>query len=213
MSRAVIVCGAEIKDYDFVKSYLRVDDFYICCDSGLSHIKKLGISNPDLIIGDFDSHDKPDDNEYPAGEIIVLPREKDDTDSAYAVKEAVKRGFDEVLLVGAIGGRLDHGLVNVYALIGLYEKDINAEIVDDYSVMGILGPASVGTVNDQWAYFSLLAISGKVEGVTIKNAKYELKNASIAPSYQFATSNEPIQGKMVEITVGEGYLLLIKDRI
>ena len=108
MKRCVIIGGAAIEKYDIVKSCLGDNDFFIFCDSGLFHKEKLGIC-PDLIVGDFDSHPKPDTEI----ETIHLPREKDDTDSVYAVKEAIKRGFDEFLLIGVVGARLDHTLGNV----------------------------------------------------------------------------------------------------
>ena len=52
-------------------------------------------------------------------ETIVLPCEKDDTDTVFAVKEALKRGFQDFLLIGVIGGRLDHTLGNVSLLLML----------------------------------------------------------------------------------------------
>lgn len=214
MNRAVIVCGAKISDYEWVSSYFREDDYFIYCDSGLVHEDRF-LSPYDfsanLIVGDFDSHKRPDRDAL-GTEIIQLPKEKDDTDSVYAVKEAVKRGAKAILLVGVIGQRLDHSLVNVYILQYLYEHDIKALIVDDYSEMCLVGPSDVGRVDDTWEFFSLVAISGNASGVTIKNAKYILDNADITSSYQFATSNEPIHGLVSEIFVSKGYLLLIKCR-
>ena len=88
MARCVIIGGAEIADYGRARGMLRGDDFFICCDGGLNHAEGLGI-RPDLIVGDFDSHERPDTDT----ETIVLPREKDDTDTVYAAREAVRRGF------------------------------------------------------------------------------------------------------------------------
>lgn len=210
--RAVIVCGAKIKDYEFVSSYFKEGDFFIYCDSGLYHedrFMSLVDFSADLIVGDFDSHEMPDRSD---AEIIKLPTVKDDTDSVYAIKEAKKRGFTEVLLVGAIGDRLDHGLVNVYSLIYMYENNIDGMIVDDYSEMRLIGNLKAETVEPKWAFFSLVAISGAAAGVTICDAKYEVENATISPSYQYATSNEPVSGKEAKISLKEGYLLLMKDR-
>ena len=103
MRRCVIIGGAEIRTYDRVRQYFRPDDFFIYCDCGLRHQKALG-AEPDLIVGDFDSHEKPETDR----ETIVLPVKKDDTDTVFAAKEAMRRGFDEFLLVGVSGGRLDH---------------------------------------------------------------------------------------------------------
>ena len=211
MSRAIIVCGAKIKDYEFVSSFFKEDDYFIYCDSGLIHENRFMSevdTSADLIIGDFDSHDNPLRNV----ETIVLPHEKDDTDSVYAMKEALKRGYKEILFVGAVGDRFDHSLVNIYALQYILENGANGSIVDDLSVMELIDKNNSGAVSDVWPYFSLVAISGEASGVTIQDAKYELEDAVITPSYQFATSNEPVKDKTTKITVADGYLLLIKDR-
>lgn len=211
MSRAIIVCGAKIKDYEFVSSFFKKDDYFIYCDSGLIHENRFMSevdTSADLIIGDFDSHDNPLRNV----ETIVLPHEKDDTDSVYAMKEALKRGYKEILFVGAVGDRFDHSLVNIYALQYILDNGAKGSIVDDLSVMELIDKNNPGAVSDVWPYFSLVAISGEASGVTIQDAKYELEDAVITPSYQFATSNEPVKDKTTKITVADGYLLLIKDR-
>ena len=96
--RCVIVGGADIHNYSFLRGCLREDDFVVYCDSGLKHLPALQ-ARPDLIVGDFDSHDNP----HLGVETIVLPCEKDDTDTVFAVKEAIKRGFDDFLLIGVVG--------------------------------------------------------------------------------------------------------------
>ena len=127
MRRCVIVGGAEIRTYDRVRQYFRPDDFFIYCDCGLRRQRALG-AEPDLIVGDFDSHEKPETDR----ETIVLPVKKDDTDTVFAAKEAMRRGFDEFLLVGVSGGRLDHTLVNVYLLVMLREQGKRGEKRFDY---------------------------------------------------------------------------------
>ncbi len=202
--RCVIVGGADINNYNEVRKYLKDDDFCIFCDSGLKHISELE-TEPDLIVGDFDSHEKP----ITDTETIVLPREKDDTDTVYAVKEAIKRGFDDFLLIGVIGNRLDHSLVNVSVLNFLYKNGKKGKIVDDYSEIEIIAD-EIAEITDNFSYFSLINMFGVSEGVTIKNAKYPLENATIASEYQYATSNEVLKGHTAEVTVKKGKLLLIK---
>ena len=107
MSRCVIIGGSEIRNYPLMRSYFRPDDYVIYCDCGLKHAEALGVS-PSLIIGDFDSHPKPENMEN----VIELPVVKDDTDTIFAVKEAIRRGFSEVLMIGVTGGREDMTLGN-----------------------------------------------------------------------------------------------------
>ena len=204
MSRCVIAGGADIADYERIRSKLREDDFLIFCDSGLKHRMGLG-RTPGLIVGDFDSTENP----HLDVETIVLPCEKDDTDTVYAVKEAVRRGYEEFLLIGVCGGRLDHTLGNVSILLYLDSIGKKAAILDDHSEMELISGQTV-RVEDRYLYFSLLNISGCAEGITIRNAKYPLEEGTIRSEYQYGISNEVLPGKTAEISVKKGNLLLIK---
>ena len=207
MRRCVIVGGADIGNYDCIRSSLLEDDFIVFCDSGLKHLEALQVK-PGLIVGDFDSHDNP----HLDVETIVLPCEKDDTDTVFAVKEAVKRDFDDFLLIGVVGARLDHTLGNVSILLYLDSIGKKGIIIDDYSEIEIVSnePAYV---EDSYAFFSLINITGTAKDVTIENAKYPLKHAEITCEYQYGVSNEVIPGRTAKIIISDGKLLLIKIRI
>lgn len=204
MKRCVIVGGAFIGRYPKIRSLLFKDDYFIFCDSGLRHRENLCVA-PNLIVGDFDSFEKPCCNT----EIIQLPCKKDDTDTVFAIKEALRRGFEDFLLIGVCGERLDHTLGNVSALLFLDKKGIKGTIVDDYSEMEIIS-RETAFVTDDYNYFSLLNITGDAKDITIKNAEYPLTNAQITCEYQYGISNRPIKGMTAEIQVKEGRLLLIK---
>ncbi len=206
MKRCVIVGGADIGSYEYIKSLLRGDDSFVFCDSGLRHMESLGV-RPSLIVGDFDSHANP---RLPV-ETIVLPCEKDDTDTVYGVKEGLRRGFDTFLLIGVVGGRLDHTLGNVSILLYLDALGKKGTIVDDYSEMEIVSSSPV-SVSDRYAFFSLLNISGCAQGVSIRHAKYPLDDAEITCEYQYGISNEVLPGQTAVVSIRSGKLLLIKVR-
>ena len=204
MERCVIVGGADINNYAFIRERLCADDYVIFCDSGLKHMENLQVQ-PSLIVGDFDSHENP--NLYV--ETIVLPCEKDDTDTVFAVKEAIKRGFNDFLLIGVVGARLDHTLGNVSILLYLDSLGKKGCIIDDYSEMEIISDKPV-SVSDRYSFFSLLNITGCAKGITITGAKYPLVDGEITCEYQYGISNEIIPGQTALISVGIGKLLLIK---
>ena len=131
------------------------------------------------------------------------------TDTVFAVKEAVKRGFADFLLIGVVGARLDHTLGNIYVLEYLSSLGFTGKIVDDYSEMEYVTSSSA-FVEDSFAYFSTINISGVTRNISIENAKYPLHNAEIHSGYQYGISNEVLPGKTAKITVGEGSVLLIK---
>ena len=204
MKRCVVVGGAKIENYELIRNALGPDDFVIYCDGGLNHKESLG-AKPDLIVGDFDSYT----GELTDDEIIVLPRKKDDTDTVFAVKEALRRGFEDFLLVGVTGQRLDHTIGNLSILLMLDSLHKTAKIIDDCSEMEIVSDKRA-FVDDSFSYFSLLNISGTAKGITIKNAEYELENGQITCEYQYGISNEVPKGKTAEISLSKGRLLLIK---
>lgn len=204
MRRCVIIGGAPIQDYQWIRQHLLPDDFYIFCDGGLKHRQSLQVT-PDLLVGDFDSWDNPKTET----ETIVLPREKDDTDTFFGVKEGVKRGFEDFLLIGVIGGRFDHSLGNISALLYLTGLGKKALIIDDYSSIEVVSSQPV-FIEQNIQYFSVLNIDGKAKGITIKNAQYPLENAEITWDYQYGISNQVLPGKTAEVMTQEGRLLLVK---
>ncbi len=205
--RCVVIGGAPITKTAWVRSHLREDDFIIYCDCGLRHREALG-APAHLVVGDFDSHPAPD---FPV-ETISLPREKDDTDSVFAVKEALRRGYEDFLLLGVFGGRLDHSLANVSILLMLDSLGKAALAVDDFSELCVVS-RQAAEIAPGFPYFSLVALDGTAEAVTITGAKFPLEQGRITPEYQYAVSNEPLPGQTARVQVGSGRLLLLRDRI
>ena len=138
-------------------------------------------------------------------ETIVLPCEKDDTDSFFAVKTALSRGFDRFLLLGMTGGRLDHTLGAVSILEYLDAAGAAAQIVDDTTRIRVTRKTL--DIDKNCRYFSVFAV-GRAEGVSIENSKYCLDNAIIESTFQYGVSNEP-KGTP-RVSVNQGKLLIME---
>ena len=215
--RAVIIGAATIGNYEKLSSFLQPHrDFYIYCDGGLLHQKQLESCcgktlPPNLVVGDFDSYQLPEGfatADFPC-QVIQLPREKDDTDTWFAVKEALRRGFTDFLLLGVVGQRLDHSLGNLSILLYLHQQGVQAQLLDDFSQMEIVGNMPV-FVSADFSYFSLLNISGCAQGITIIGAKYPLNGGEISCEYQYGISNEVLPGQTAQVSVAHGRVLLMK---
>lgn len=204
MHRCVVIGGADIGNYERISRALREDDFAIFCDCGLRHLPRLGVA-PGLIVGDFDSYPRP----VTEVETIVLPREKDDTDTVYAVREALRRGFEDFLLIGMTGGRIDHTLGNLSLLLRLDTLGKKALLLNDDSEMEMVSRGEA-EIPEGFSYFSLLNISGTAKGIRITGAKYPLEDAEITCDYQYGISNEVLPGQTARVSVREGRLLLIR---
>ena len=123
--RAVIFVWAELAA---LPVEIKKDDFIICADVGLKTAERFGV-RPSVVIGDFDSY--PNGRLY-NGEKVVLPVEKDDTDTHYAVRYALDRGADEIVIVGGIGGaREDHTFANIATLRYIYSRGAKGYIITD----------------------------------------------------------------------------------
>lgn len=203
MSRCVIIGGGEIADHGAIKRHILRDDFIICCDAGYLHADKMGLC-PSLIVGDFDSAKAPKTDV----ETIVLPCEKDDTDSFFAAKEGLKRGYTEFLLTGVTGGRLDHTFGAISILEYLDAHGAAGEIIDECTRIRVT--RETVEIDKDCRYFSVLA-AGTARGVTIKNAKYPLTNAVITPEFQYGISNEPCGTPSVSVTDGKLIIMEIYD--
>ena len=119
MARCVILSACPVSPA--LAGLLREDDFIIACDAGYRNCAPLHCK-PHVIVGDFDTAPCPQQED---DEIVVLPHVKDDTDTEYAAKLAVQKGFDEVLLLGGLGGRrLEHTLANLCTGLGLEKRGV-----------------------------------------------------------------------------------------
>ena len=181
-------------------------DLRIAADSGYHNAKILGESI-DLLLGDFDSIGET----LPEGvETLTVPAEKDFTDTQLAVNVAIERGADDIVIIGGLGGRLDHTLSNLSILERLWSQRIHAVINDGYNRARYLDSSSTLIARSKFRYLSVIAISKKLKGVDIEGCKYPLKNATILRDDQFAVSNE-ITGNCALISVRKGSCYVIES--
>ncbi len=206
--KAFIYVGGKI-DPDFITEHPKGDDITVAADSGIRNALLLG-DHIDVAVGDFDSFPEreiPED-----AEVIRLRPEKDLTDSQVAVEIALERGADSFVIIGGLSGRLDHTLANLSILEDLAARGHYAIMTDGVSRVHFLGGGSALIGRSGFKYFSLIAASDIVKGVSIEGAKYPLKNARLSrKNGGFATSNE-IDGNCALITVKKGSLFVIESR-
>lgn len=213
--KVVIISGGHIDDV-FALEWLQQNsyDLLIAADSGMNFLYRNELT-PDVIAGDFDS---VSDEAYvqfsqmPEVELIRLNPMKDDTDTEFVIREAIRRGATEITILGATGTRLDHVLANVQLLgIGL-EKNIAIELVDAHNRIRMIDSALEIAKKQQFGFFvSILPIKGDAKGVTLEGMKYSLQNATILCFSSLGISNEIVE-EVAKISVKEGFLLVIESK-
>ena len=196
--RAVIFSGGELGEGS---NYIpHSGDYIICADSGYENCLRSG-AKPDIVIGDFDSL-----NDYSGDNIIRFKKEKDETDTLLAVNHALKKGYKKIIIFGALGGREDHAIGNIYLLKKIL--DFGAEgIIDSGKNKIMLTDKSIRIKKEKDKYLSLLPAFGSVSGLTLKGMKYELDNYFMSPGDTIGLSNE-ILDEYGDIILEKGYLLI-----
>lgn len=206
--RAFIYTGGAIAA-DGIADFPTEEDLVIAADSGYQNAHKLGVK-VQIAVGDFDSATADGLDEDT--KIYPVPSEKDFTDTQMAVETARSEGADFIVIVGGIGGRLDHTLANLGILEYLYDKGVHAILTDGNNRVRMIRSTSELIPRSHFRYFSLLPVDDRVRGVTIEGGKYPLKNATLTRKNSgFAVSNE-IEKNCALISVKKGGLFIIESR-
>lgn len=200
MKTCYIIAAGETDLIEFEKND---GDFVICADAGYKKALERDIV-PDLVVGDFDSL-----GEIPKLENVeVHPSEKDETDTFLALTCALERGYKNVVVFGALGGRLDHTVANLQLLKYLCERGVSCTLVSKRETVTAVKNSSLSFSKRESGVISVFSLTDTSEGVFEKGLKYELENAVLTSSFPLGVSNEFV-GKEAEISVGNGVLMVI----
>lgn len=176
------------------------DDLVIAADAGY---RQLGGIKPHLVVGDFDSL-----GFVPREEAVVeLPVRKDDTDALFAVKLGLSRGFSRFVLLGSVGGRLDHTLANIQALAYLTKRGARGVLVGENEKITMLQNGSLQFFGAPEGIVSVFAYGGTATGVTEECLTYPLDRATVTTDFPIGVSNE-FTNRPARITVEDGCLLI-----
>lgn len=201
MKSCWIFSGAPVKDdYRIIPPN---DAYLIAADSGYSILKRIGIT-PDLVLGDFDSLNEAVSENC---EILSVSAEKDDTDTMLAVKTALSKGYDDITIVGSIGGRLDHTFANIQTLAFILDNGKTGRLVGEYDTVELLNCGKYTFQRQENMYFSIFAYS-KSAIVTIKGTKYNLTDYCLTNTFPLGVSNEIIDDNCT-VQVNDGQILVI----
>jgi thiamine pyrophosphokinase len=212
---ALIVADGDIPTRDELDSQLGGSPaLIVAADGGATKAEALGF-RPDVVVGDADSLPAETIERLRASgvEVLVHPSAKDESDTQLAVLEAVARGADELLIIGAFGGRrLEHTLANVL-LLGLPElADVDVRLADGVSVVRLLdAPESLSIDGRAGDFVSLLPVSADVDGVTTGGLEYRLADEPLHQGPARGLSNVMTSDRAT-VSLRRGRVLVIHTR-
>ena len=211
LERMVIFANGKLPDENAARSLLREGDLLIAADGGARHLLTMGIL-PEVVIGDLDSLDEEDLTDLVAAgvEVKQYPEDKDETDLELALEYALEKAPASILIIAALGGRLDQTVANLMLLTNPMLAGVDIRLDDGIEeVFFCRGQVEVlGTEGDM---VSLIPWGVPVEGVTTRGLRWSLRDETLFPERSRGVSNR-MNTDRAAITIRSGLLLVVHRR-
>lgn len=210
--RLVLFANGLLPDLQAARHLVHPDDVIIAVNGGTRHVLDLGLV-PSVIIGDLDSFDPEVRRQVQRLDVhrIEYPRDKNETDLELALHYAVGQGFDRIIILAALGGRLDQTLANLSLLTDPDLADLDIRLDDGIEeVILVRNSCQIeGTPGD---IVSLIPWGGSVSGVTVSGLRWPLRGETLIPHRTRAISNE-MRVATARVSIQAGFLLAIHRRL
>lgn len=209
--RAIIFINGELPNLDAARQILKADDFIIAADGGTRHALALGLL-PSVVIGDLDSLDSGNRRllEKGGAKIIAYSPDKDETDLELALDYAIAAGYEQICLVAALGGRLDHMLGNLSLLTD--ESLVGLDVRIDDGVEEVFFTREQAEIHGRIGdIVSLIPWENPVQGIFTEGLRWQLSNEALYPHKTRGISNEMV-AEVAQVKIESGLLLVIHQR-
>jgi thiamine pyrophosphokinase len=211
LQRIIIFANGDLPDLNKARELLRNDDFIICADGGTRHALALGVT-PNLVLGDMDSIQTNQWQELErAGVTIELfPRDKNETDLELALDRAIELEPQQIVIVAALGGRLDQTIGNIALLTDIRLATFDVRLADGAEEMFICRN-QVQVHGRSGDIVSLIPWGNPVRGVQTEGLRWPLKSETLYPEKTRGISNE-LLSETADVKIASGTLLVIHTR-
>ena len=204
MSRCVIISAGPFCDADVLAGLLLPDDYVIAADRGWHLATAMGVT-PAVLVADFDSLDTPPISDDV--KVIPLPQEKDETDTAYAMKMAYEQEHRHFLLLGCTGGRMDHQQAAMITAADYARKGCEVVLADEKNEIHFLTPGAYSFPANSTEMISFFAFAENVEGLFADGLYYEINDMTLTPYDPLCVSNRCLEEDF-QIVFKRGLLLV-----
>ena len=201
MTRFAILLGGDMTPTARLLAQIR-GARVIAADSGMMHAAALGVV-PELWVGDFDSAGSELTMQYREVPRDTFPAEKDATDGAIAVEEAIRRGARDILLLGGLGGQTDHAVGLLGQSISIARRGFSCLLTSGLEEAWPLVPGRMRAVLPAGTRISLIPF-GDLEGLDLAGVKWPLANRDVALGATLTLSNIALGPDEIGLRSGHG---------
>ncbi|ERT69561.1 MULTISPECIES: thiamine diphosphokinase [Cetobacterium] len=186
MTKAFIFLNGDFPDCKDFYSNLNINTEHLfCADGGAKKALELNYI-PKEVWGDFDSLDQISLDLLKSNNVTIkkFNKDKDFTDGELLISYVTSLNYDEIYIIGGLGGRIDHMLTNIN-LIFKY-KNI---IFIDRSEKLFLVTSNFILKNNLNKRISFIPFSDTIENLTLEGFFYPLKNHTLKRGDSTCLSN------------------------
>lgn len=162
---------------------------WVGVDYGAYYLIKRGII-PVYAFGDFDSVSQKELNTIKKTlEIDIVPRQKDYTDFELSLHQLVDKGYREIDVYGAMGGRIDHEIANIQALVHPDFVDYDIRLLNEKNTVVSLNSGRHEVMKESGMhYVSIIPMYPDTE-ITLNGFEYDVEKLIMEIGKTLTVSN------------------------
>jgi len=207
--KALILANGELYQADVLRR--RIDgelfDLVIGADGGTRYADTLNVT-VDAIIGDLDSISEVEQQDKSNIKLVSFPPEKDETDLELAIRYAEEQGADHIIIVGAMGGRMDMTIANILLLTHTSLSPCRIELWHGKQTGWIIRPPGTDISGHPGDTISLIPVGECASGITTEGLKYPLKHEQLSMVTTRGISNR-LESPTAHVKLSDGLLLVV----
>ena len=180
----IFLSGELAGDCDYYRNLIKDAPVY-CGDGGANLVYKMGLT-PVEIWGDMDSIAPEVLEEFKEKRVVInrFEKDKDFTDGELILNYVASKDYDEINVIGALGGRMDHSLTNTnllfkYSRVKFITEKEDIFPVDKFIELNYLEETTI----------SFIPFTDEVESLTLTGFKFPLNDFSLKRGDSICMSN------------------------
>ncbi len=211
--KALILVNGELYRPDVLRNRICAEafDLVLGADRGARYANTLNVTL-DAVIGDLDSLSDLEQQGISNAEFISYPSGKNETDLELALLYAKEQGADQIVMVGAMGGRMDMTIGNILLITHASLVSCRVEVWHGEQTGWIIKPPGEDVSGHPGDKVSLIPLGGNASGITTEGLEYPLKDAELASGSVRGISNL-LEKSSAHIKLSHGLLLVVHTTV
>ena len=207
--KALILVNGELFSPGVLRRRIRAEtfDLVLGADRGACYAKTLNVTL-DAVIGDLDSLSDSARQSIGNTEFISYPTGKNETDLELTLLYAKEKGAERIIIIGAMGGRMDMTIGNILLITNKNFSSCRVEVWHGEQTGWVIKPPGEDISGHPRDTLSLIPLSGNALGITTEGLEYPLKDAGLAFGSVRGISNL-MNKSSAHINLSDGLLLAI----